>query len=406
MPAAVVSTWLRSTPPGPAHLPGRAGADPARAGGGGARAAASDFTRVGDSAVSAALVRFEFLFPEQTGGYFDPSSDSLPLLHLWSLSVKNSLYAVAAAADVLPALPCAPGPGPGGARVASSDWPVADAGGPDAAFYQMPARFWELARGAGGRDAGRTVAGLDRVGRPGDRGGRLLPALGPFPGRGVPCRRPAPRCCSPQSTRRKQCVARQPADGLDRFDFYSLYLWQLPLLAIYRATTPGAGSLQVRLVFCAVAVALAFGPNRYVETPFRRAQAIAARCCTEPCRWRRSPSPPACSPSTSSRRRRTWRQPTFPRTGRSALHQGRIPIPRTGCNFGARHQADRRDLGRLDGARWQTLAWELAMAAARQRDQLFHGRLQAGRRLPRGRRRVLPGLNAKVLERVRKWIPW
>lgn len=43
---------------------------------------------------SLAAIRWQLLFQANTGGYFDPGSDRLPLLHLWLLAVEEQFYLV------------------------------------------------------------------------------------------------------------------------------------------------------------------------------------------------------------------------------------------------------------------------------------------------------------------------
>jgi hypothetical protein len=58
---------------------------------------------------------------------------------------------------------------------------------------------------------------------------------------------------------------------------YSLYLWHWPLLAIHRAAFPGAASLKERLVLVVASLILAVLSWRFVETPFRTGKLLPKR---------------------------------------------------------------------------------------------------------------------------------
>lgn len=94
----------------------------------------------GAALVFGANVFFEFT----TGGYWDTASDEMPLLHLWSLSVEEQFYFVWPALlmftrsrNVIAGLAVA-------SFVLAEYWMATN---PEAAFFRMPARFWELAVG-------------------------------------------------------------------------------------------------------------------------------------------------------------------------------------------------------------------------------------------------------------------
>jgi len=51
-----------------------------------------ELPRLGKSAVAAAFLTANIHFLNYTGGYFDPSTDLMPLLHTWTLSVEEQYY--------------------------------------------------------------------------------------------------------------------------------------------------------------------------------------------------------------------------------------------------------------------------------------------------------------------------
>jgi len=105
---------------------------------------------VNRSAASSALFIANVFFMQNSGGYFDGPSAEMPLLHLWSLAVEEQFYLVwplflmlllglrARAARTIVALSIL-------ASLVLAETLMRTY--PDAAFYQMPARFWELAAG-------------------------------------------------------------------------------------------------------------------------------------------------------------------------------------------------------------------------------------------------------------------
>lgn len=52
----------------------------------------SDYYQVSQSALSAILFSANIFFWKNSGGYFSPSAEEMPLLHIWSLSVEEQFY--------------------------------------------------------------------------------------------------------------------------------------------------------------------------------------------------------------------------------------------------------------------------------------------------------------------------
>lgn len=232
------------------------------------------------SAVASMAVAANFHFQAVTGGYFDASADTMPLLHLWSLAVEEQFYFVwplllallyrfRAAPVVLAALAV-------GSFALAQTW--ATGLSPEVAFYQTPARFWELA-------AGGLIAFLPARSRPlyGYAGLSLLgyalfvPFM-PFPGTGA---LPAVLGSALVIHAAHSGVTLHPLQirpvryvGLIS---YSLYLWHWPLLAIHRLTSLEPPPLTDNLLLCGAAFILAALSYRYVEQPFRHHKATKIR---------------------------------------------------------------------------------------------------------------------------------
>ncbi|MDN8612814.1 acyltransferase family protein [Variovorax ginsengisoli] len=236
------------------------------------------------SAAAALLFAANAYFQVTTGGYFDPATDKLPLLHLWSLGVEEQFYLV---------WPLALGLLLGRGRDNAVRWikcaafvsvllaAVTCLLDPNAVFYLMPTRFWELAAGglialgAGGvarKPAAVAAAGLAlmivAISLPtsglaavnvvlGTVGAALL--IWAVHARGV-------------LGMVGQVLRSRPAVFFGLIS-YSLYLWHWPMLAIARNLHPGEVPAEMRAGLVVLAVALSWGSYRVIETPFRRPQA-------------------------------------------------------------------------------------------------------------------------------------
>ena len=233
-----------------------------------------------------------FHFQATTGGYFDAGAEARPMLHLWSLAVEEQFYLVYPLLLVA-LLRLAPG-APArrlallavGSLLLAEYWVNIQ---PERAFYQMPARFWELA--AGGLVAlSPAAAGAGRLSRAALPAGLALVLLAclqtaawaPFPGKSA-----LPVVAGTSlallaihrgavSGWAAAFLRARPIVGLGLVS-YSLYLWHWPLLVLAEAAWPEPAGLGVRLLACLVAVALAWASWRFVERPFRRAGIAPAR---------------------------------------------------------------------------------------------------------------------------------
>jgi len=149
---------------------------------------------------------------------------------------------------------------------------------PEAAFYQMPARYWELA--AGGLIAALPVRALPRhaasLGVLVTVAGCVYP-LGHFPGIGaVPAVAGAALVILAVHSGETNVFLRSRSMVGVGLISYSLYLWHWPLLAFYRAT-PSApevhrcGSPCVLSRSCSLLRAIATSSNRFAACAYRGA---------------------------------------------------------------------------------------------------------------------------------------
>jgi len=244
-----------------------------------------------ESAVASLLFVANFYFQFNTGGYFDAQAETMPMLHLWSLSVEEQFYLVY---PLLMLLLLKLVPGAMMRRLAvlaiaslllAEYWVNIL---PDRAFYQMPARFWELA--AGGMVAMSvappTQRPLDRLLFPVGLAAVLLacvftPEWGNFPGKSaVPAvagsalillavHRGATGGWTAALLRSRSMV------GIGLVS-YSLYLWHWPLLVLDAQQRMDPATTSWRLALCLVALVLAWLSWRFVEMPFRRRRGPAA----------------------------------------------------------------------------------------------------------------------------------
>ena len=233
-----------------------------------------------------------FHFQASTGGYFDAAANTQPMLHLWSLAVEEQFYlfypllllvllrfAGAAPARRLALVAVA-------SLLLAEYWVNIE---PERAFYQMPARFWELAAG------GLVALSPARQGRRCWWQAGLVIGLavvilacvatdrwGVFPGKSalpvvvgtalvlLAVHRGA--VSGPVAA----LLRTRPMVGLGLVS-YSLYLWHWPLLVLLDAAWPEPAGVVARLATCALALVLAWASWRFVEQPFRRSRTSARR---------------------------------------------------------------------------------------------------------------------------------
>ena len=213
---------------------------------------------------AALLFSANVFFSMAPTGYFDANPESSPLLHLWSLGVEEQFYILWPAILMLarkrltPALIviCT-------ASLALAEWWLqADS---NAAFYQTPARAWELGLGAlVAVRPPRVSRGMGWVGLAIVLAACFVPTPR-FPGFGaIPAVAGATLLIAAIAQgERSPLLEARPMQAIGRVS-YSLYLWHWPLLVI---AGPIIGKLQAGVL---IAMAFAVLSYRYVETPARR----------------------------------------------------------------------------------------------------------------------------------------
>ena len=110
----------------------------------------SDFADLGRSAVAQALVAANFHFYSEAG-YFAAPADAKPLLHFWSLAVEEQFYLVYHFVLVALHRWRTATIFRGVAWIAVASFALSVVGVrwfPEATFYLLPTRAWELALGA------------------------------------------------------------------------------------------------------------------------------------------------------------------------------------------------------------------------------------------------------------------
>lgn len=235
---------------------------------------------------------------QREAGYFDTSTESKPLLHLWSLSVEEQFYiawpfllwlAWRLRVRPLPFIVLLLG--------ASFVLNVTSlAGNPVAAFYSPQTRFWELLVGAllaylplrtqGGASPTRPLLSAD--GRSWLGGGLMALALllisreRGFPGwwAALPTVGAALLISAGAGARVNRLILSSRVLVAFGLISYPLYLWHWPLLAFARVIGGEEAGLALRSGAVALAVALAWLTWRVVERPLRfgprgRAKALA-----------------------------------------------------------------------------------------------------------------------------------
>jgi peptidoglycan/LPS O-acetylase OafA/YrhL len=231
-----------------------------------------------------------------SSGYFDTASEFKPLMHTWSLGVEEQFYLVfpllllvllargrrtAQLGVAVLAL----------ASIGVASWlAVAD---PDAGFYLLPARAWELLVGAGlalwvaGRgDAAprllgpRSADAAAAIGLAGIVGSVVLvdgsAAVPPFV-LAIPVIGTAMVIAfAHEGTLAARVLSRPVVVGVGLISF-SAYLWHQPLFAFARVWSPEQPPVVVFVALSFASLGLAWLTWRFVETPFRSPTAVRPR---------------------------------------------------------------------------------------------------------------------------------
>ncbi len=220
------------------------------------------------------------LFFWRNNPYFAPLSEVQPLLHTWSLGVEEQFY------FLYPLLLLVPLRGRrgrtaliAGATLASLALAAAVAViRPSAAFYLLPARFWELGLG------GLAAIGLVPASREG-RVREILAALAlgilllsvifggaltsPFPAALPPTTATVILLVPAEGSAINRLLAVAPMRAIGRLS-YSLYLWHWPLLAFWRLFVRFELTPMAQVLLIASSFALATFSYFAVERPLRR----------------------------------------------------------------------------------------------------------------------------------------
>ncbi len=244
----------------------------------------ADFEELGESAIAQALLSANIYF-HQTTGYFERPADTKPLLHFWSLAVEEQFYLVFPL--VLLALQR------WSARVklkvvgtiAAMSFASSVVGVwafPQATFYLLPTRAWELALGALLALNGGRLPLPERTRAPIGWGGlammlapvAIYDADTPFPGLLAvpPCLGALLVIWSTGGERTSflgRVLSVKPLVGVGLIS-YSLYLWHWPVKVFSHYWFTGLHSpVAMRVGVVLVSFGLAWVSWRYVEKPFR-----------------------------------------------------------------------------------------------------------------------------------------
>lgn len=248
---------------------------------------AEDRQSIFSSAAAALVFGANVYFDSVTSNYFAQSSDLLPLLHLWSLGVEEQFYLVwpwflvlllrlPAKARVLTVI---------GVIVAS--FVCAEVMlylSPRAAFFEMPARCWELA-------AGGLVSLMPRVALP-LRGSILnialfllvsflfvpwphVPGWGMLPVTAVTALLLWDGAGNGAQSWATRLLSTRPLVAVGRIS-YSMYLWHWPLLAFARISRAGPLPAWTAILLCLATLALAWLSGRFIEGSVRGARSTSA----------------------------------------------------------------------------------------------------------------------------------
>ncbi len=256
----------------------------------------AELPRLGKAATAVVLMFSNLHFMQYSGGYFDPSVDVMPLLHTWSLSVEEQFY-FAWPLLLVGCFALARKYRLNADRLLSSTllvailasfiyWLFSLSHNPNAAFYLMPARTWELALGG----LINFLPGAARHQRQPSAPVRTLSTVAlaiivatlclPFdPDQYAVLLYPAAVVattaliyaihCHSSSTLVQALLKNKLAIYIGLVS-YSFYLWHWPLLSLSRAYYLGERLLLRDVALVLLSLLLAFASYRLVETPIRR----------------------------------------------------------------------------------------------------------------------------------------
>jgi peptidoglycan/LPS O-acetylase OafA/YrhL len=215
--------------------------------------------------------------------YFNPASDTEPLLHTWTLSVEEQFYILLPLGLLLVArylrgryaLLILAG---SALSFLLSIWGLSRS--ETATFYLLPPRAWELGCGAFLAVAGMSVvrgAGAKLRG-PAAAAGLALVGYGAF-GLGAESPYPGPNALFPalgallliacaEGTRAGRLLSTWPLVAVGKIS-YSLYLWHWPIIAFYKMRSGPVLEPAEAVLVIVLSVVLAALSYAYIEQPFR-----------------------------------------------------------------------------------------------------------------------------------------
>lgn len=249
-----------------------------------------EYENLARSAEAQALLMANFFFWEDSG-YFAVAAEAKPLLHTWSLAVEEQFYLLFPLALVFVSTRAMTR-----ARlmiwivfIASLGWSVyGTSRAPDAAFYLLPARAWELMLGALLAVYADRAPAKRAVNEALSWGGLVaivaacvvLTRDTPFPGSAalLPCLGTAAVIFANQKrlTTAGRALSFRPIVFVGLIS-YSLYLWHWPIFVYGKRLFFDRMDLGVVSVMIAASVVLAVLSWRFVETPFRKRKLAATR---------------------------------------------------------------------------------------------------------------------------------
>ncbi len=221
-----------------------------------------------------------------SSGYFAPAAETKPFLHTWSLGVEEQFYIFMPLVVLASRAPCA-GSATGAARgLALLSFGLCVAltpRYPEASFYLLPMRAWELLAGSlltylparGGRVLNEALAsaGLALLGF----AIFAFDAGTPFPGwhAALPVVGAALLIHAAPGTFAGRLLSTPLVVGVGLIS-YSLYLWHWPIVVFARSGAFDPGPAGPVVVLC-LSLLLGYLSWRFIEQPFRNRQAMPTR---------------------------------------------------------------------------------------------------------------------------------